>query len=83
MQASGPVCVDLSDFSLDVSLSEWASSVLKDFDCLAEVLDSLLIGFFAELVVTLFLQSCNFVLDLAHFWGTFSGCWCLFWCLFR
>jgi len=63
VQAGCTVCVDLSDFGFDVSLGNGSASLLKDFDCFAEVLDSFFVGLLAELVVAFLFKCRNLVFN--------------------
>lgn len=56
VQARGSVSVDLCHLCLDIALVDGATSIFECFDGLAEVLDGLLVGLFAELIVTLLFE---------------------------
>lgn len=64
VQAGGSVCVDLRQFGLNIALVDWTASILKCFDGDTEVLDGLLVGFLAELVVALLFKAAQFFLEL-------------------
>ena len=70
-----PVSVDLCDLGFDVAMIEWPTHVLKQLNRLTKVLDSLLIGLFAELIVTLLLKGSELFLKLCKVCVAIGG-WC-------
>ena len=74
MEAGAPVCVDLRDLGLDVTLRNGSSGVLEDFDGFAKMFHSLFVCLLSELVVSFLFQGRKFVLDLLVVSGITLGC---------
>jgi len=74
VQAGGAVGVNLSNLSFHITSVHGATSILKSFHSLAEVLNSFFVLLLAELVVTLFLECCELLLELGNI-GIREG-WC-------
>ena len=64
MKRGGPVSVNLSHLSLDVTLVDRLACYFEQLDGLTEVLDCLLVLLLPKLVVAFLLQSSDLVLQL-------------------